>query len=94
MEWFLVALVVAAGGIWTFYVRSKRMRASDQAAATAAHASREAAVAPGTPHINVNDAADVARWTREFGVDEYDLKGAVQVAGPGADAVRRHLADK
>lgn len=92
MVWFMIALLVAIGGIWTFYVRSKRMAPIDAAAARAAAAATSAPADP--TRINVNDPADLARWTRELGVDEWDLKGAVQDAGPNAEAVRKHLRDR
>jgi hypothetical protein len=83
MTWFLIALVVALGGIYVAYRRGKEMPV----------------VVPKdtTPHdgprINVNDPADVERWSKELGVDAYDLKGAVQDAGADADAVRKALRD-
>ena len=82
MTWFLIALVVAIGGIYTFYIRSKGTTPIPKPKA------------PEGPRINMNDPAEVERYKKEFGVDEWDLKGAVQDAGPGVEAVRRHLRDK
>jgi hypothetical protein len=90
MTWFFIALVVALGGIWVAYTRAKSMKAADAAA-------RAQSPAPSTPdgtRININDPADVSRWSKELGVDEWDLKGAVQDAGPSVDAVRKHLKDR
>ena len=83
MTWFLIALLVALGGIFAAWQRGKRMPV----------------VVPKPPapegnRINVNDPGEVARHAREFGVDAYDLKGAVQDVGPGVDAVRKALRDK
>jgi hypothetical protein len=41
--------------------------------------------------INVNQAHELAYWSRELGVTEAQLRQAVQQAGPMADDVRRHL---
>lgn len=87
MTWFFIALVVALGGIWVAYTRAKSMRAADAAA-------RAQIPAPAGPRIDINDPADVSRWTKELGVDEWDLKGAVQDAGPNVEAVRKHLKDR
>ena len=86
MTWFLIALVVAIGGIWAAYTRSKGMKAADAAA--------RAQIPPapsGGPHIDVNDPAEVSRWTKELGVDEWDLKDAIRDVGQDADAVKKHL---
>lgn len=83
MTWFLIAVVIALGGIVTFYVRSKNMPV----------------VVPKTPppegpRINVNDPEDLKRWSKELKVDTYDLKGAVQEAGVSVEAVKKELRDK
>ena len=94
MIWFGLAVLVAAGGIWAFYSRSKRMTAADAAAVAAVAAHQKAAASTDGARININSREDIERWTKELGVDEWDLKGAVQDAGPSADAVRKHLAEK
>jgi len=90
MTWFFIALVVAIGGVWVAYTRAKSMRAAD----AAARAQILVPVDPDGSRINVNDPADLSRWTKELGADEWDLKGAVQVVGPDVDAVRKHLKDR
>lgn len=87
MTWFFIALVVAIGGIWVAYARAKSMKASD----AAARAQIPDPVPSAGPRININDHADMGRWTKEFGVDEWDLRGAVQDVGTDPEAVRRHL---
>ncbi len=89
MTWFLIALVVAIGGIWAAYTRSKSMQSAD----AAARAQIPAPAAPVSSRINVNDHEDLRRWTKELGVDEWDLKGAVRDVGPDAEAVRKRLRD-
>ena len=84
MTWFLIALVVALGGIFVAWKRAKDMPVVVPKDRTP----------PDAPRINVNDPKDVERWTKEFKVDEYDLKGAVQEEGASADAVRKNLRDK
>jgi hypothetical protein len=84
MTWFLIALVVAIGGIWYAYTRGKNMPVVVPKETTPPDATR----------INVNDPKDVERWTKELGVDAYDLKGAVQDAGSSVEAVRKALRDR
>lgn len=84
MVWFAIALLVALGGIFVAWKRAKDMPVVVP----------KKPVDPDAPRINVNDPKDVERWTKELGVDEYDLKGAVQDAGASADAVRKELRDK
>ena len=89
MTWFFVALLVAIGGIWSAYTRSKGMKAADAEARakvpTAVPASTDGA------RIDINDREDLRRWAKELGVDEWDLKGAIQDVGPQAEAVRKRL---
>jgi hypothetical protein len=84
MTWFLIALVFALGGIWVAYTRGKKMPTVVPKDTTPPDATR----------ININDPQDVERWSKEFGVDAYDLKGAVQDVGASAEAVRKSLRDK
>ncbi len=41
--------------------------------------------------VNVSEDWEVQYWTREFGVNEDQLRKAVQKVGPSADAVRKEL---
>ncbi len=84
MIWFLIAVLVALGGILVAYKRGKAMPVVVPKDNTPPDAAR----------IDVNDPKDVQRWTKELGVDEYDLKGAVQEVGASAEAVRKALRDK
>jgi hypothetical protein len=84
MTWFLIALVIAIGGIYVAYKRGKEMPVVVPKDTTPPDATR----------INVNDPNDVDRWSKELGVDAYDLKGAVQDAGSTVDAVKKELRDK
>ena len=84
MTWFLIALLVALGGIFVAWKRGKDMPMVVP----------KKPLDPDAPRINVNDPKDVERWTKELKVDEYDLKGAVQEEGASADAVRKNLRDK
>jgi hypothetical protein len=84
MVWFTIALLVALGGIFVAWKRAKAMPVVVP----------KEPVNPDAPRINVNDPRDVERWTKELKVDEYDLKGAVQDAGPSVDKVRKELRDK
>ena len=43
--------------------------------------------------INVNDAAEVLRWSEELGVTELELREAVRNIGPKLDDVKHALAD-
>jgi hypothetical protein len=43
--------------------------------------------------INVNDAAEVLRWSEELGVTELELREAVRNIGPRSDDVKKALAD-
>ena len=43
--------------------------------------------------INVNDAAEVLRWSEEFGVTELELRDAIRNVGPAVEDVKRCLAD-
>jgi hypothetical protein len=43
--------------------------------------------------INVNDAAEVLRWSEELGVTELELRDAVRNIGPRLDDVKRTLAE-
>jgi hypothetical protein len=43
--------------------------------------------------INVNDAAEVLRWSEELGVTELELREAVRNIGPRLDDVKRTLAE-
>ena len=48
--------------------------------------------APGDrTRINVHEEWELSYWTKLLGVDENDLRQAVQQVGPGTDAVRTHL---
>ena len=84
MTWFLIAALVALGGIFVAWKRGKDMPVVVP----------KKTIDPNAPRINVNDPKDVERWTKELGVDAYDLKGAVQDAGASADAVKKELRDK
>jgi hypothetical protein len=41
--------------------------------------------------INVNEAHEIAYWTKALGCTEAELKAAVKAVGVSADAVRAHL---
>lgn len=84
MTWFLIALLVALGGIYVAYKRGKAMPIVVPKDTTPPDATR----------INVNDPKEVQRWSKELGVDEYDLKGAVQEEGASVEAVKKNLRDK
>ena len=84
MTWFLIALVVAIGGIYVAYKRGKAMPIVVPKDTTPPDATR----------INVNDPKDVEHWSKELGVDAYDLKGAVQDVGASADKVRKAVRDQ
>ena len=84
MIWFLIALLVALGGIFYAYTRAKAMPVIIPKDTTP----------PGTPRIDLKDPAEVKRWSKELGVDEYDLKGAVQEEGASVDKVRKNLGEK
>ena len=84
MTWFVIALLVALGGIFVAWKRGKGMPTIVPKDYTP----------PDAPRINVNDPKDVERWTKELKVDAYDLKGAVQDVGANADKVRKELRDK
>ena len=84
MVWFAIAVLVALGGIFVAWKRAKAM----PVVVPKEH------VNPDAPRINVNDPKDVERWSKELGVDAYDLKGAVQDAGASAEAVKKALRDK
>ena len=84
MTWFVIALLVALGGILVAWKRAKAMPVVVPKDRTP----------PDAPRINVKDPKDVERWTKELGVDAYDLKGAVQDVGANADKVRKELRDK
>lgn len=42
--------------------------------------------------INVHEDHEVRYWTETLGVSREQLENAVRDVGPGAEAVRRHLA--
>ncbi len=90
MTWFFIALLVAIGGIWTAYARSKGMKASD--AAVRAKMAEPAPSSRGSARIDINDLEDLRRWAKELGIDEWDLKGAIQDVGVEVEAVKSHLA--
>jgi hypothetical protein len=46
---------------------------------------------PDRSKVNVNEAWEVAYWTREFGVSEAQLRAAVRAVGTSTAAVRKHL---
>ena len=82
MTWFVIALLVALGGIFAAWTRAKGtpnpiVKKPDDG-----------------PHINLNDAKDVERWTKELGVDKWDLEDAVRDHGTSAEAVRKNLKGK
>lgn len=89
MTWFFIALLVAAGGIWTAYVRSKGSKDADSA--PRAQESVPAAGAEDTTRIDANDPADILRWSKQLGVDRWDLEDAIRDVGPEVRAVRKHL---
>ena len=41
--------------------------------------------------INVNEAYEVAYWTKEFGCTDAQLRDAVKAVGPMVDEVRQYL---
>ena len=41
--------------------------------------------------VNVNEAHEVAYWTKTFGVSEEQLRAAVKAAGPMVEDVRKQL---
>jgi len=41
--------------------------------------------------VNVGEEWEVRYWTKEFGVDEQQLRKAVEKVGPSVDAVRQEL---
>lgn len=41
--------------------------------------------------INVNESHELRYWTKELGVNEDQLRAAVQAVGVSAAAVREHL---
>jgi len=41
--------------------------------------------------INVNEAYEVAYWTKEFGCTEAQLRDAVKAVGPMVDEVRQYI---
>jgi len=43
--------------------------------------------------INVNDAAEVLRWSEDLGVTELELREAVRNVGPAIDDVKRYLGE-
>jgi hypothetical protein len=44
--------------------------------------------------INVHEEWEVKHWTEALGVTREQLERAVQEVGPGANAVREHLAKR
>jgi hypothetical protein len=49
---------------------------------------------PDAKRINVHEVHEVRYWTRTLGVDEHDLRNAVQAVGTSADKVREYLQKK
>lgn len=90
MTWFFLALLIALGGIWAAYKRAKRMPPLRD---PKDHGPTDDA-SLGGERIDINDPASLARWSADLGVDEYDLRGAIQEAGSNAETVRRHLAER
>ncbi len=43
------------------------------------------------PRINVREDYEVLYWTKELGVDQKTLTGAVKAVGPSLDKVRVYL---
>jgi hypothetical protein len=43
--------------------------------------------------IDTGDPADVSRWAERLQVPESRLLAAIEIAGPGVDAIRRALED-
>lgn len=41
--------------------------------------------------VNVNEEHEVRYWCKELACSEMELRSAVRVAGPSAEAVRAHL---
>ena len=89
MTWFFVALLVAIGGIWSAYARSKGMKASN--AAARAKVAEPKLVSPDGARIDINNREDLQRWAKELGVDEWDLKDAIRDVGPEVEALRKRL---
>ena len=89
MIWFFIALLVAAGGIWTAYTRSKGNRATGSTPPGKA-ASLPAGTTSGA-RIDATSPEDILRWARELGVDRWDLEDAIRDVGPEVDAVKKHL---
>lgn len=89
MTWFFIALLVAVGGIWTAYARSKGNKAADPA--PRAKESVPAAGTEGRTRIDANDPEEMLRWSRELGVDRWDLEDAIRDVGPDVDAVKKYL---
>jgi len=46
---------------------------------------------PDRIRINLNEALEVAYWTKELHCSEAQLRDAVKAVGPMADAVRNYL---
>ncbi|MDR6675691.1 DUF3606 domain-containing protein [Xanthomonas sp. 1678] len=46
---------------------------------------------PDRDRINVNEDYELQYWTKTLGVSADELRAAVEVAGPTAEAVRAHL---
>jgi len=46
---------------------------------------------PDRIRINLNEALEVAYWTKELRCSEVQLRDAVKAVGPMADAVRNYL---
>ncbi|TWO69937.1 DUF3606 domain-containing protein [Caenimonas sedimenti] len=50
------------------------------------------APAPADPNkINVQDKADLESWAKVFGVTFTQVRAAVAIVGPNAEAVRKYL---
>lgn len=49
---------------------------------------------PDRDRINLNEDYELDYWTQELGVSRDELREAVEAAGPMAEAVRNHLAQK
>ena len=81
MTWFWIALLLALGGIFAAYVGIKKMP-------------KIVPKEPAGPKIDLDNPGDVQRYTKEMGVDKWDLEDAVRDAGPNADKVRKELGNK
>ena len=81
MVWFMIALLVALGGIFVAWKRAKAM----PVVVPKEH------VNPDAPRINVNDPKEVERWTKELKVDEYDLKGSLTLLQPALELLHDPL---